>query len=935
MPRKVLFLALALILGLSLTAQAAEPRLQTPAPSGRLILKFTEESGLVMRPEGLDGGTAADRTRFLSLLADKSGQARLERHFSQDFDQLAQLRRSGQKKVRHSLPDLNTYAELDFSRSGLDRASLLEIVKVLQADPAVEAAFLEPVAVPASLGFDAFTGTYTPPPPPQESDFAPAPVVTGDFRDTPDLISYQGYLGAPPLGVNATAAAAIAGASGAGVSMVDVELGWRLSHEDLPSVFLAAGNTTSTQDNRNHGTAVLGEIAGQDNGLGVLGITPDAAIGVSSAYGASVSQSLLTAWNSIDEGDVILIELHAPGPNATGEGQEGYVPMEYWLNNFDVIQTITANGGVVVEAAGNGGENLDDAVYGSLFDREYRDSGAIMCGAATGSGTPYSWSNHGSRVDLNGWGGLVATCGYGDLHGTLEDEYYTRYFSGTSSASPIVTGAVVALQGMAQANYDITLDALTIRELMASTGTPQNPGINVGPRPDILAAYQGLEWGLGEISGVVTDAETGLPVADVLVAATGTEFATTTDVDGAYALTLPVGMQEITFNQFHYQESSGTREIVFDSPAVLDMALTPWPAVDVHAVVRTEEGLNPPNARLTVLNAPLTAASAADGKGLVLSAAPIGKPLHMRFDGVSGHGVDVVEFIPQASPTGRNYLYPELKVADYDFELWWYYLTALNAEWVWSSPTTLPAAFSGANCWGVGLDGTYPDNGYDLLTSQDMNLYGHETTYLSFHYWCDLEDGVDGVNLQIRGTNNNWITLTPLNGYSHDQVQALSYQPGWSGNSGGWQGAVFDITEYTDLLLAYRFRFQSDGDVNTGGFYIDDITFDHGDSVSPVPGEENGLPPVRAALSVHPNPFNPSTTIEWEITRPGPVAVKVFDPRGHLVRELLNEESAVTSGRVVWDGKDATGQSAASGTYLVQVRDGAGQRSTRAVTLLK
>ena len=101
------------------------------------------------------------------------------------------------------------------------------------------------------------------------------------------------------------------------------------------------------------------------------------------------------------------------------------------------VQEEGAVAGVVVEAAGNGSQNLDDAVYGQLFNREYRDSGAIMCGATTIGGTPYDWSNNGSRVDLNGWGGSVGTCGYGDLQDDNEDVFYTRYFSGTSSASPI------------------------------------------------------------------------------------------------------------------------------------------------------------------------------------------------------------------------------------------------------------------------------------------------------------------------------------------------------------------------------------------------------------------------------------------------------------------------------------------------------------------
>ncbi len=942
MSRRSLALALGLILTLSTLCFRSEATgalarqvpaknqvldRQTAAPSGRLVIKFRDDSGLIMGPEGLAGADAPTRTRVQALVADKAGAPRLQRHFSQDFQELAALRQVARDKAHRSLPDLNTYAALDLSDRGLDRPALLDILKTVLADPAVETAFLEPVAVPAALGFDAFTGKYTRP---RVEEAAPALADPDKDPDTTsDYTGYQGYLGAPPEGVNALAAASTAGALGSGVSLVDVELGWRLSHEDLPAAFLAAGNTSSNLDNRNHGTAVLGEIVGQDNGYGVRGIAPATTVGVSSAYSQTVSSSLLTAWAALDPGDVILIELHAPGPNATGEGQEGYVPMEYWQDIFDVIQTITAAGGVIVEAAGNGGENLDDPVYNDLFDREYRDSGAIMCGAATAAGAPYSWSNHGTRVDLNGWGGNVATCGYGDLQSTSEDEYYTRYFSGTSSASPIVTGAVVALQGMAQANYALSLEALTIRELLVSTGTPQLAGILVGPRPDIMAAYQNLEWGLGEISGVVTDADTGLPVAGVDISVTDTHHRTVTDEQGAYALVLPVGSQELNFSQFFYQDGVGTGTIVFDSPATLDLALAPWPTVDVHSVVSTAAGDGATAARLTVLNAPLVA-----DEQLLLAGVPIGRPLQLLYDNQPGHGAVFMELTPEATPGGDPYIFPVLPPVTYDFEHWWYNFTALSDAWVWGTPTS-PVPFSGISCWGVGLNAEYPDNGYDLLTSPDLNLAGHEQTLLSFHFWCDMEDGMDGVQLQIRSTNNNWITLAPLGGYSHERVQALGNQPGWSGNSGGWQGAVFDISEYTELLVAYRFKFASDLTVKGAGFYLDDIAIDHGDNVSGLPGDDPLPAATRAALSAHPNPFNPTTTIDWEISRPGSMQVRVYDARGRLVRELLDQVSETTRGRVVWDGRDALGRSAASGAYLVQVRDSAGQQSTRAVTLLK
>lgn len=908
--------------------KAGVPALQTTAPTGRLIVKFTEASGLVVRDHGLAGGDPATRSRVLGLLADKAGSAPLTRRFPQRPTWLDSLRQTGQAKAALALPDLNAYGVLDYSGGGLDRDGLLAVLKPLLADPAVETAFLEPKAVPAALGFDAFTGVFTPP-----GGEDSAPVFSTDSRATPDYQGSQGYLGAPPAGINALAASPLAGGRGQNLTVVDIELGWNFGHEDLPAPFWTAGNLTSILDNRNHGTAVLGEIRGQDNGLGVRGIAPDARIGASSAYGVSTAAAITAAWQAISTGDVLLIELHAPGPAANGDGQFGYLPMEYWQDNFDAILTVTANGGVVCEAAGNGTQDLDAPLYGSVFDRNWRDSGAIMCGAATSLGIPYVWSNHGSRLDLNGWGGNVVSCGYGDLQGSpdfTENQYYTASFSGTSSASPIVTGAVLALQGLAKETYGTTLDALTLREVLVETGTPQGAGSLVGPRPDILAAFNNLQWGLGEISGTVTDAGTGLPIAGVEVLLSGSDQIVTTDDLGRYHLIAPVGWQDLMFRQFFYHLATGSREIAFDTPAVLNLALQRLPAVDLRAVARTETGAPPTGCRATVLNAPLNPERLTAEGDFRVSGAPVGVPLQLRFDGVPGHGVDVVTLTPGTTPA---VVYPQLAVVDHNFEFYDFGYTATSGLWTWGTPTAAPVPFSGTSCWGVGLAGPYPDGAADYLTSPTYNLFGHDQTTLSLHYWSDLEDGVDGACLQILGYNGVWVDLEPLGGYSHARVTTLGNKPGWSGNSGGWQGAVFDITPYTDLLVRFRFKFFSDSSVGGAGFFIDDVTFDTGDSATPVGELPEAGPGVQ--VSAAPNPFNPATTIAWRVDRPGPLSVRVFDTRGQLVRVLLDEPVSATAGSLTWDGHDQLGRGAASGAYFIRVQDSSGQGATRRVTLLK
>ncbi|HXV99726.1 MAG TPA: S8 family serine peptidase, partial [Anaerolineae bacterium] len=256
---------------------------------------------------------------------------------------------------------------------------------------------------------------------------------------------------------------------------------------------------------RNHGTAVLGEMIANDDGQGVTGICPGADVGTVSIGSMSTAEALMTAADNLQPGDAILIELHAPGPHYNFQSrpdQLGYVCMEYWQANFDAIQYCWASGLVVVEAGGNGAENFDNATYyGDLFDTTYRNSHAIIVGA----GHPAvdfndlereSFSNYGERVNLQGYGSDVYTTGYGGLYNGsgVEDSFYTATFSGTSSASPIVTGAVACLQGRYKQIYGVPMTVDQIRKVLVSTGTPQmgNLSEHIGPRPDLEAAFANL-----------------------------------------------------------------------------------------------------------------------------------------------------------------------------------------------------------------------------------------------------------------------------------------------------------------------------------------------------------------------------------------------------------------------------------------------------------
>lgn len=92
--------------------------------------------------------------------------------------------------------------------------------------------------------------------------------------------------------------------------------------------------------------------------------------------------------------------------------------------------------------------------------------------------------------------------------------------------------------------------------------------------------------------------------------------------------------------------------------------------------------------------------------------------------------------------------------------------------------------------------------------------------------------------------------------------------------------------------------------------------------------------PRLALDSNRPNPFNPETTIGFQLDRPGRARLRVYSIRGELVRTLVN--SSLPAGRFTarWDGRDQKGRPAASGIYFSELL-AEGQRLTRKMSLLK
>ena len=83
------------------------------------------------------------------------------------------------------------------------------------------------------------------------------------------------------------------------------------------------------------------------------------------------------------------------------------------------------------------------------------------------------------------------------------------------------------------------------------------------------------------------------------------------------------------------------------------------------------------------------------------------------------------------------------------------------------------------------------------------------------------------------------------------------------------------------------------------------------------------LPGAFVVRGAYPNPFNPSTSIRFDLPTASRTRVEVLDMRGRRVRALLDADLGGGAQAVRWDGRDDGGRLMPSGTYFVRVRAGA------------
>lgn len=332
------------------------------------------------------------------------------------------------------------------------------------------------------------------------------------------------------------------------------------------------------------------------------------------------------------------------------------------------------------------------------------------------------------------------------------------------------------------------------------------------------------------IHGVVVD-DLGAPVAATIelvghdTVADNSFVRTDPDV-GDYHRLIGPGTYTVRITAYGHEpfEASGVT-VATGSPAILDASLVRLPVAAVEGEVVTPALATPiAGATVQIVGSPV-APAVTGGDGRYAFAEVFGGTVTIRV-AADGYETIEVERVIEAPRTTLDFV-----LAPLDYQL---YLD-LEADdggligtggWQHGTPsgTGNPGAHSGSNVWGTVLGGAYSASADWFLELADVTI--PPGAALEFWHAYEIEQGsqdYDGGNLALRpAAGGAWSVVTPVGGYTAGDIVALG-EPGFTGDSSGWQPARFELAAWAGQSVDLRWRFASDSSVQELGWYLDDI----------------------------------------------------------------------------------------------------------------
>jgi hypothetical protein len=305
-------------------------------------------------------------------------------------------------------------------------------------------------------------------------------------------------------------------------------------------------------------------------------------------------------------------------------------------------------------------------------------------------------------------------------------------------------------------------------------------------------------------------------------------------------------------------------------------------------------------------------------------------------------GTGGMDFWEEASVTGggnRNYVFGDAQTQEVqgDFGRTFQFFNGLQPEGVIETPVgvtfnidmvnaTNPDSNASNPLFRAGIDTVYVKFEASFLAlSQGMSFWGDDNEIV-------LEDP-DG-DLIYTGT----IDLAP------PTVFQASYRVGYTSESGdilNGGGLAFGRRSYQ---FVHPERIEADGTVVWPAAFVFPVApwrdalllvENPPDLTTPTSVEGDGISVDGYALHpAYPNPFNPSTTISYQLPKSSRIDVSVFNVSGQLVKTIFSGAQEAGHHSVQWDGTNKQGAGVSSGIYLIRL-DAPDFSHTRKVMLVR
>ncbi len=213
------------------------------------------------------------------------------------------------------------------------------------------------------------------------------------------------------------------------------------------------------------------------------------------------------------------------------------------------------------------------------------------------------------------------------------------------------------------------------------------------------------------------------------------------------------------------------------------------------------------------------------------------------------------------------------------------------------------------------------------LGSPDVNSDGRSSEW-RFSYYSAAKDSV----LAISSFSLESVDIEVLEPQGHPSIEPLP--EGWisspsaagiaESNSGDfrdhhndtWVEAILSRGLQGDSRAIWMFKYTSHDFPDSAKITIDALT---GDVLTDVQAVNSRIPESFALMQNFPNPFNPGTTIKYQLTTAGQVKLNVYNLLGQQVRKLISKQQPPGYYQTSWDGRDDAGRLVTSGLYLYRL----------------